>query len=91
MTSRQTRIAALHAAATERILILDACNSGQVVQTLGTGEKSLNSDQRRALELINDRSGMFVLAGRSPCYARSAPPSATTASTTRSISSRRSG
>lgn len=49
--------------ALKRILILDACNSGQVVQNLQTGEKALNSDQRRALERMNDRSGMFVLAG----------------------------
>lgn len=49
--------------ALKRILILDACNSGKVVQSLAPGEKSLNSDQRRALERMNDRSGMFVLAG----------------------------
>ena len=49
--------------ALKRILILDACNSGQVVQSLQPGEKALNSDQRRALERMNDRSGMFVLAG----------------------------
>ncbi|TNE60161.1 MAG: hypothetical protein EP344_07865 [Bacteroidetes bacterium] len=50
-------------AARKRILILDACNSGRVVETLGPGEKALNSDQRRALERMKDRSGMFVLAG----------------------------
>ncbi|MCB0531348.1 MAG: caspase family protein [Lewinellaceae bacterium] len=49
--------------ARKRILILDACNSGQVVKTMGPGEKALNSDQRRALERMKDRSGMFVLAG----------------------------
>ena len=49
--------------ARKRILILDACNSGRVVETLTPGEKSLNSDQRRALERVKDRSGMFVLAG----------------------------
>jgi hypothetical protein len=49
--------------ARKRILILDACNSGQVVQSLEPGQKALNSDQRRALERMNDRSGMFVLAG----------------------------
>ena len=49
--------------ARNRILILDACNSGQTIQTLFAGERSLNSDQRRALEMINDRSGMFILAG----------------------------
>ena len=49
--------------ASKRILILDACNSGSVVENLEPGAKELNSDQRRALERINDRSGMFVLAG----------------------------
>ena len=49
--------------ARKRILILDACNSGSVVEKLEPGAKELNSDQRRALERINDRSGMFVLAG----------------------------
>lgn len=49
--------------ALKRILILDACNSGKVVDNLSIGEKSLNSDQRRALERMYDRSGMFVLAG----------------------------
>ena len=49
--------------ASKRILILDACNSGTVVEKLEPGAKELNSDQRRALERINDRSGMFVLAG----------------------------
>ncbi|MEZ4941334.1 MAG: caspase family protein [Saprospiraceae bacterium] len=49
--------------ARKRILILDACNSGQVVKAMGPGEKALNSDQRRALERMKDRSGMFVLAG----------------------------
>jgi len=49
--------------ALKRILILDACNSGKVVQSFSPKEKALNSDQRRALERMNDRSGMFVLAG----------------------------
>ena len=49
--------------ARKRILILDACNSGKVVESLNPGEKALNSDQRRALERMKDRSGMFVLAG----------------------------
>jgi len=49
--------------ARKRILILDACNSGRVVESLAPGEKSLNADQRRALQRMEDRSGMFVLAG----------------------------
>ncbi len=51
--------------ARKRILILDACNSGQVVKQLDLGAKGgpLNADQRRALERMKDRSGFFVLAG----------------------------
>lgn len=49
--------------ARKSILILDACNSGQVVESLFTGEKSLDSDRRRALQVMNDISGAFILAG----------------------------
>ncbi|MCB9317562.1 MAG: caspase family protein [Lewinellaceae bacterium] len=44
--------------ARKRILILDACNSGKAI-----GAKDLGNDQRRALEQLKDKSGMFVLAG----------------------------
>ncbi|MFN0035281.1 MAG: caspase family protein [Saprospiraceae bacterium] len=46
----------------KRILIYDACNSGSVVEKM-EGAKDLTSDQRKALERINERSGMFVLTG----------------------------
>ncbi|MBK8968439.1 MAG: caspase family protein [Lewinellaceae bacterium] len=49
--------------ARKRILILDACNSGKAVDKLTAGDKDLGTDQRRALERMQDRSGMFVLAG----------------------------
>jgi hypothetical protein len=50
--------------ARKRILILDACNSGEVVKQLESGAKgNLNSDQRRALERMKDRGGFFR-AGR---------------------------
>ncbi|MBK6930212.1 MAG: caspase family protein [Saprospirales bacterium] len=51
--------------ARKRILILDACHSGQWVKTFEPGSKgaSLSVDQRRALERMYDRSGFFVLAG----------------------------
>ncbi|MEZ4939971.1 MAG: caspase family protein [Saprospiraceae bacterium] len=48
--------------ARKRILILDACNSGAVVDAIVHG-RALNSDQRRSLERMKDLSGMFVLAG----------------------------
>ena len=55
----------LEVKARKRILILDACNSGEVVKKLDAGAKgnTLNTDQRRALERMKDRSGFFVLAG----------------------------
>lgn len=53
--------------ARKRILILDACNSGEVVKQLDEGSKgsTLSSDQRRALERMKDRGGFFVLASSS--------------------------
>lgn len=52
--------------ARKRTLVLDACNSGEVVKSLDIGSKgNLNSDQRRALERMSDRSGFFVLASSS--------------------------
>ncbi len=49
--------------ARKRILIYDACNSGSVVSHFEAGAKDLNTDQRRALERMKDRTGMYVLAG----------------------------
>jgi WD40 repeat protein/uncharacterized caspase-like protein len=53
--------------ARKRILILDACNSGEIVKALDEGSKgsTLSSDQRRALERMKDRAGFFVLASSS--------------------------
>ena len=49
--------------AQKQVMIIDACNSGKVVETLDTGTKNLNSTQIRALDRMKDRTGMFVLAG----------------------------
>jgi hypothetical protein len=49
--------------AQKQVLILDACNSGRVVENLSTGKKALNSSQIRALDRMKDRTGMFVLTG----------------------------
>lgn len=54
--------------ARKRILILDACNSGEVINKMETsakGDDNINDDQRRALQRMKDRSGFFVLAGSS--------------------------
>ena len=49
--------------ALKQVLIVDACNSGQVVENLTGGTKTLNSSQIRALDRMQDRTGMFVLSG----------------------------
>ncbi len=51
------------AAAQKQVLIIDACNSGKLLEDLGAGGKSLTASQIRALELIKDRTGMFILSG----------------------------
>lgn len=53
--------------ARKRILILDACNSGEIVKQLDEGAKgsTLSADQRRAMERMKDRAGFFVLASSS--------------------------
>jgi WD40 repeat protein len=49
--------------ASKQLLILDACNSGRVVENLAVGQKALSSGQIRALDRMKDRTGMFVLTG----------------------------
>ena len=49
--------------ALKQVLIIDACNSGQIVENLTSGTKALNSSQIRALDRMKDRTGMFVLSG----------------------------
>ena len=48
--------------ANKQVLILDTCASGTVIDKL-TGTRLVSSSQRRALEQLNDRTGMHVLAG----------------------------
>ena len=49
--------------ALKQVMILDACNSGKVVESLITGTKNLNSSQIRAFDRMKDRTGMYVLSG----------------------------
>lgn len=49
--------------ALKQVLIIDACNSGQVVENLLGGSKALNSNQIRALDRMKDRTGLFILSG----------------------------
>lgn len=49
--------------ALKQVLILDACNSGQIIKSITGSTKRLNSNQIRALDRMKDRTGLFVLAG----------------------------
>jgi len=51
-------------AALKQVLILDACNSGKIVESLAAvGQKDLNPSQVRAFDEMKDRTGMFILTG----------------------------
>jgi hypothetical protein len=43
--------------------VIDACNSGKVVESLTGSTRNLNSSQIRALDRMKDRTGMFILSG----------------------------
>ncbi len=49
--------------ASKQVLILDACNSGQVVQNFQefVGKREVPADQQRALESLKDKTGTFIL------------------------------
>lgn len=49
--------------ALKQVLMVDACNSGKIVENLTGGSKNLNSSQIRAMDRMKDRTGMFVLSG----------------------------
>jgi hypothetical protein len=50
--------------AQKQVMILDACNSGKVVESFATiTQKNLNPSQIRALDRMKDRTGMFILTG----------------------------
>ncbi len=47
--------------AKKRVVILDACHSGKAAQSL-VASRTVTSSQKRELERLKDRTGMFVLA-----------------------------
>lgn len=50
--------------AQKQVMILDACNSGKVVESLAAiAQKNLDPSQIRALDRMKDRTGMFILTG----------------------------
>ncbi|PTM12965.1 MAG: hypothetical protein DA408_08355 [Bacteroidetes bacterium] len=49
--------------ALKQVMIIDACNSGRIVEDLANSSKDLSSTQIRALDRMKDRTGMFILTG----------------------------
>ena len=49
--------------ALKQVLIIDACNSGQLVENITNKAVKLNSSQIRALNRMRNRTGMFLLLG----------------------------
>ncbi len=49
--------------AQKQIMVLDACSSGSMVENLLSQSRSVSSSQKRALERMKDRTGVFILAG----------------------------
>lgn len=49
--------------ALKQVLVIDACNSGTIVEKLTGGTKNLSSGQILALDRMKDRTGMFILSG----------------------------
>ncbi|GAB5553347.1 MAG: hypothetical protein Sapg2KO_29380 [Saprospiraceae bacterium] len=50
--------------ALKKILIIDACNSGQMIEDIsGVQSRSVDAAQIRAFDRMKDRAGMYVLSG----------------------------
>jgi hypothetical protein len=49
--------------ASKKVLIIDACNSGQIIDDIAAASKELNGSQIRALDQMSDRAGTYLLAG----------------------------
>lgn len=49
--------------AQKQALIVDACNSGALVDQMSSGSKLLNTTQIRAYKRMQDRAGLFLLSG----------------------------
>ncbi len=50
--------------ANKQVLVLDACNSGKVIQRVKDvmGKREVPADQQRALERLKDKTGTFILS-----------------------------
>lgn len=48
--------------AQKKVLILDACNSGSVIENYNSLGRTIDGDRLKALERLKDRAGMIILA-----------------------------
>jgi hypothetical protein len=49
--------------ARKQVMVIDACNSGKVVEDFAISSRDISSAQIRALDRMKDRTGMFILTG----------------------------
>jgi len=49
--------------AQKQVLIIDACNSGKAADNINIGQKTLNSTQAFAMDILNDRTGALIITG----------------------------
>ncbi|MEM9931872.1 MAG: caspase family protein, partial [Bacteroidota bacterium] len=47
----------------KQVLIIDACNSGKLIDDIAQNTKALNSSQIRALTRMSDRTGLYLITG----------------------------
>lgn len=50
-------------AAEKQVLLIDACHSGQIIDSVLGEDKNLDAARRRAVERMKDRTGTYVLTG----------------------------
>jgi uncharacterized caspase-like protein len=48
--------------ANKQLLILDACNSGQIIKEDAITKRDVPAHMKRALENLNDKAGTFILS-----------------------------
>lgn len=52
--------------ALKKVMIIDACNSGRMVELINVGARSLNTSQIRPLDRMKDRTGVYIISGSAP-------------------------
>ena len=62
ISSSELRDAFRTSKAKKQLLVLDTCQSGQLILDM-TQEREISSSQRRALDRLKDQTGTFILAG----------------------------